>query len=153
MRRLILLLTFLFAAPLLAAFNADQFKGMQWREVGPYRGGRADAVEGIVGQPNTYYFGSCGGGVWKTTDAGQTWKNVTDGFFGGSIGSVAVSDWDPNVVYAGMGEETVRGNVEEGEGMWRSTDAGKTWTKAGLPNSRHITRIRIHPKNPDVVYA
>ena len=153
MSRLKMLLLFFFATPLLAAFNADQFKGMQWREVGPFRGGRADAVEGIVAQPNTYYFGSCGGGVWKTTDAGQTWKNVSDGFFGGSIGSVAVSEWDPNVVYAGMGEETVRGNVEEGEGMWRSSDAGKTWTKAGLPNSRHITRIRIHPKNPDLVYA
>src|SRR4051794_13977521 len=78
MRRLRLLLLLLFATPLFAAFNADQFKGMQWREVGPFRGGRADAVEGIVGEPNTYYFGSCGGGVWKTTDAGQTWKNVTD---------------------------------------------------------------------------
>src|SRR6185295_11029944 len=103
MSRLKMLLLFFFATPLFAAFNADQFKGMQWREVGPFRGGRADAVEGIVAQPNTYYFGSCGGGVWKTTDAGQTWKNVSDGFFGGSIGAVEVAASDPAVVYAGGG--------------------------------------------------
>ena len=153
MWRLKFALFLLLATPAFPAFNADQFKGMQWREIGPFRGGRADAVEGIVAQPNTYYFGSCGGGVFKTTDGGQSWKNVSDGFFGGSIGSVAVSEWDPNVVYVGTGEETVRGNVSEGNGMWKSTDAGKTWTKAGLPNSRHIPRIRIHPKNPDLVYA
>ncbi|MGZ7031739.1 MAG: WD40/YVTN/BNR-like repeat-containing protein, partial [Thermoanaerobaculia bacterium] len=133
------------AAPPTRTFNADQFKGMQWREVGPYRGGRSAAVEGITAQPNTYYFGSTGGGVWKTIDGGQTWKAVSDTFFGGSIGAVAVSEWDPNVVYAGGGEATVRGNVSHGDGMWKSTDAGKTWTHIGLTNSRHIPRIRIHP--------
>jgi photosystem II stability/assembly factor-like uncharacterized protein len=154
MLRLLRPLLLLFSIPLFAApFNSDQFKGMQWREVGPYRGGRSAAVEGIISQPNTYYFGATGGGVWKTIDGGQTWKNVSDGFFGGSIGAVAVSDWDPNVVYAGGGEVTVRGNVSHGDGVWRSTDAGKTWTKAGLPSSRHIPRIRIHPRNPDLVYA
>src|SRR5215210_1925590 len=130
-----------------------QFKSLQWREVGPYRGGRSAAVEGIAAQPKTYYFGATGGGVWKTTDGGETWKNVSDGFFGGSIGAVAVSEWDPNVVYAGGGEVTVRGNVSHGEGMWRSTDAGKTWKFAGLADSRHIPRVRIHPKDPDLVYA
>ena len=154
MLRLLRPFLLLFSIPLFAApFNSDQFKGMQWREVGPYRGGRSAAVEGIISQPNTYYFGATGGGVWKTIDGGQTWKNVSDGFFGGSIGAVAVSDWDPNVVYAGGGEVTVRGNVSHGDGVWRSTDAGRTWTKAGLPSSRHIPRIRIHPRNPDLVYA
>jgi photosystem II stability/assembly factor-like uncharacterized protein len=126
---------------------------MEWREVGPFRGGRVAAVEGIASQPNTYYFGGTGGGVWKTTDGGVSWKNVSDGFFGGSIGAVAASEWDPNVVYAGGGEVTVRGNVSHGDGMWKSTDAGKTWTKSGLENARHITRVRIHPRDPDVVYA
>jgi len=129
------------------------FKGLAWREVGPYRGGRSAAVTGIPGDPQTYYFGSTGGGVWKTEDGGTSWDNVSDGFFGGSIGSVAVSEWDPNVVYVGTGEETVRGNVSQGDGVWKSTDAGRTWSHVGLEDSRHIPRIRIHPKNPDLVYA
>ena len=136
-----------------AQFDPAQFKAMQWREVGPYRGGRSAAVEGIASQPNTYYFGSVGGGVWKTTDGGETWKAVSDGFFGGSIGAIAVSEWDPNVVYVGGGEKTVRGNVSHGDGMWKSTEAGKSWTKVGLDDSRHIPRIRVHPRNPDLVYA
>lgn len=97
--------------------------------------------------------GSTGGGVWRTTDAGNTWENISDGFFGGSVGAVAVSEWDNNVIYVGNGEKTVRGNVSSGDGMWKSVDAGKTWTHIGLENSRHIPRIRIHPKNPDIVYA
>ncbi|MEA2462504.1 MAG: hypothetical protein QOJ98_251, partial [Acidobacteriota bacterium] len=137
---LLLATTTLTAAP----FDSKQFTGLQWREVGPYRGGRSAAVEGIPSQRNTYYFGSVGGGVWKTTDGGMTWKPVSDGFFGGSIGAVAVSEWDPNVVYAGTGEKTVRGNVSHGDGMWKSVDAGKTWTHAGLKDSRHIPRVRIH---------
>src|SRR5215213_1336749 len=154
MRRIVLTALFTLAATLTAApFDSKQFTNLQWREVGPYRGGRCAAVEGIASQRNTYYFGSVGGGVWKTTDGGVTWKPVSDGFFGGSIGAVAVSEWDPNVVYAGTGEKTVRGNVSHGDGMWKSTDAGKTWTHAGLKDSRHIPRIRIHPRNPDLVYA
>jgi len=133
--------------------DAELWKAYRWREVGPYRGGRSAAVTGIPGDPNTYYFGGTGGGVWKTTDGGGTWKSVSDGFFGGSIGAVAVSSWDPNVIYAGGGEETVRGNVSQGTGLWKSTDAGRTWKHAGLEDSRHIPRIRIHPKNPDLVYA
>jgi photosystem II stability/assembly factor-like uncharacterized protein len=139
----------------LAAVSPDVsiLKNLQYREVGPYRGGRADAVEGIAGQPDVYYFGSTGGGVWKTTDGGQTWKPVSDGFFGGTIGAIAVAPSDPSVVYAGTGEETVRGNVSPGAGMWKSTDAGKTWTHIGLDDSQHIGRIRVHPTNPDLVYV
>ena len=128
-------------------------KNLQWREVGPYRGGRADAVEGIPNQPDVYYFGSTGGGVWKTTDGGQTWKPVSDGFFGGTIGAIAVAPSDTSVVYAGTGEETIRGNVSPGGGMWKSTDAGKSWTHIGLDDSYHIGRIRVHPTNPDLVYV
>jgi photosystem II stability/assembly factor-like uncharacterized protein len=143
-----------FSTSLLAATpDVSLLKNLQYREVGPYRGGRADAVEGIAGQPDVYYFGSTGGGVWKTTDGGQTWKAVSDGFFGGTIGAVAVAPSDPNVVYVGTGEQTVRGNVSPGAGMWKSTDAGKSWTRIGLDDSQQIGRIRVHPNNPDVVYV
>jgi photosystem II stability/assembly factor-like uncharacterized protein len=135
------------------AVDPALFQGMKWREVGPYRGGRVAAVTGLPGDRNTYYFGGTGGGAWKTTDGGRTWKNVSDGFFGGSIGAVAVSEWDPNVVYVGGGEVTVRGNVAHGDGMWKSTDAGRSWKLVGLVDGRQIVRIRIHPKNPDLVYA
>jgi photosystem II stability/assembly factor-like uncharacterized protein len=151
-RRLLVLLLLLLSLPA-SALDLTHYKAMKWREVGPYRGGRSAAVEGIASQPNVYYFGSVGGGVWKTIDAGETWKPVSDGFFGGSIGAVAVSEWDPNVVYAGTGEKTVRGNVSHGDGMWKSVDAGKTWKHIGLKDSRHIPRVRIHPRNPDLVYA
>ncbi|HVG22912.1 MAG TPA: glycosyl hydrolase [Thermoanaerobaculia bacterium] len=153
-RRLATLATLLLTATLTAAtFDPAQFTSLKWRDIGPYRGGRSAAVEGVPSQRNVYYFGSVGGGVWKTLDGGETWKPVSDGFFGGSIGAVAVSDWDPNVVYVGTGEKTVRGNVSEGDGMWKSTDAGKTWMHVGLSDSRHIPRVRIHPRNPDLVYA
>ena len=135
------------------SLDPDLWKPLEWREVGPYRGGRSAAVTGLPADRNTYYFGSTGGGVWKTTNGGRGWKPVSDGFFGGSIGAVAVSELDPNVVYVGTGESTVRGNVSHGDGMWKSTDAGKTWTHVGLPESRHIPRVRIHPREPDVVYA
>jgi len=149
-----LLLSLALTATLAAQpYDPARFKAMEWREIGPYRGGRVAAVEGIVSQPNTYYFGSVGGGVWKTTDGGESWSSVSDGFFGGSIGAVAVSEWDPNVVFVGGGEKTVRGNVSHGDGMWKSTDAGKTWKNVGLTDSRHIPRVRIHPRDPDTVYA
>ncbi|HEY4594716.1 MAG TPA: glycosyl hydrolase, partial [Thermoanaerobaculia bacterium] len=141
------------AAAVKPAVDPALFSGLKWREIGPYRGGRVAAVTGLPGDRNTYYFGGTGGGVWKTVDGGRTWKNVSDGFFGGSIGAVAVSEWDPNVVYAGGGEVTVRGNVSHGDGLWKSTDAGKSWTFTGLADSRQISRIRIHPKDPDLVYA
>ncbi len=134
-------------------FDEKLYNALEWRSIGPYRGGRAAAVTGVPGKPNLYYMGATGGGVWKTNDGGNTWANISDGFFGSSIGSIAVSEWDNNVIYAGQGESTVRGNVSYGHGVWKSTDAGKTWSFSGLKESRHIPRIRIHPKNPDVVYA
>ncbi|HYN22964.1 MAG TPA: glycosyl hydrolase, partial [Thermoanaerobaculia bacterium] len=136
-----------------ARLDPELWKALEWREIGPYRGGRSAAVAGLPADRDTYYFGSTGGGVWKTTNGGRAWRSVSDGFFGGSIGAVAVSEWDPNVVYVGTGEKTVRGNVSHGDGMWKSTDAGKSWTHIGLPDSRHIPRVRVHPKDPDLVYA
>ena len=133
--------------------DPKQYDGLEYRLVGPYRGGRSAAVTGVPGQTLVHYMGSTGGGVWKTTDGGQSWSNISDEFFGGSIGAVAVSEWDPNVIYVGGGEKTVRGNVSHGYGMWKSVDAGKTWKSIGLDDSRRIPRVRIHPKNPDLVYA
>ncbi len=135
------------------AVDARLLDSLRWREVGPYRGGRVAAVAGVPQQRDVYYFGGTGGGVWKTIDGGRSWRNVSDGFFGGSIGAVAVSEWDPNVIYAGGGEKTVRGNVSHGDGVWKSTDAGKTWRHAGLADARQIPRLRIHPRDPDLVYA
>lgn len=126
-------------------------KSMTWRNVGPFRGGRSCAVTGVPGKANLFYFGSTGGGVWRTTDAGNSWENISDGFFGGSIGAIAVSTKDNNVIYAGQGEETVRGNVSSGFGVWKTVDAGRTWEHIGLENTKHISRIRIHPDNPNVV--
>lgn len=134
-------------------FDEKLYSALEWRSIGPYRGGRSAAVTGVPGKPNLFYMGATGGGVWRTNDAGNTWTNISDGFFGSSIGSVAVSEWDNNVIYVGQGEGTIRGNVSYGHGMWKSTDAGKTWTFVGLKESKHIPRIRIHPKNPDLVYA
>jgi len=135
-----------------ATFPAE-LRALEWREIGPFRGGRSAAVAGIPSDRDTYYFGSTGGGVWKTSNAGVSWDNVSDGYFGGSIGAVAVSEWDPNVIYVGTGEKTVRGNVSPGNGVWKSVDAGETWQHAGLEDSQHISRIRIHPRDPDVAYA
>jgi len=136
-----------------SSVNESLYDALQWRGIGPYRGGRSAAVTGVNNQPNLYYMGATGGGVWRTKDGGNSWENISDGFFGGSIGAVAVAESDPNVIYVGGGEETVRGNVSYGYGMWKSVDAGKTWKQIGLENSRHIARVRIHPTNPDIVYA
>lgn len=129
------------------------FGGLEWRNIGPFRGGRSASVTGIRGKPSLYYFGSTGGGVWRSRNAGQTWENISDKYFGGSIGAVEVAASDPNVIYVGGGECTVRGNVSYGYGVWKTTDAGETWQHVGLENSRHIPRIRVHPQNPDIVYA
>jgi len=131
--------------------NETKYKAVKWREIGPYRGGRSCAVTGVLHKSNLYYMGSTGGGVWKTENSGSSWVNVSDGFYGGSIGSIAVADSDPNVIYVGTGEQTVRGNVSSGDGIWKSENSGKTWTHIGLNKTRHITRIRIHPKNADIV--
>jgi hypothetical protein len=103
------------------------FKTLRYRPIGPFRGGRSAAVTGVPGKPLLFYFGATGGGVWRTTDGGVTWESISDGHFGGSIGAVTVSESDPNTIYVGGGEKTVRGNVSHGYGMWKSTDAGKTW--------------------------
>lgn len=134
-------------------FSSNLYEGLEWRNIGPFRGGRSAAVTGVSDQPNLFYFGSTGGGIWRTNDAGNSWENLSDGYFGGSVGAIAVSDWDPNVIYAGGGEVTVRGNVSSGYGIWKSVDGGKTWENKGLPDSYHLVRIKIHPKNPDLVYA
>ncbi|TGE18986.1 WD40/YVTN/BNR-like repeat-containing protein [Hymenobacter elongatus] len=136
-----------------AVYDSTLYNGLRWRSIGPYRGGRAGTVTGVANNPNLYYMGTAGGGVWRTTDGGGTWGNISDRYFGGSIGAVAVSESDPNVLYAGEGEQTVRGNVSSGFGVWKSQDAGQTWTNVGLKDSRHIGRIRIHPRNPDLVYV
>ncbi|WP_210486811.1 WD40/YVTN/BNR-like repeat-containing protein [Rufibacter aurantiacus] len=134
-------------------FPEKLYSGLTWRSIGPYRGGRSATVTGVPGKPNLYYFGATGGGVWRTKDGGSSWENISDKYFGGSIGAVAVSEADPNVIYVGEGEKTVRGNVSSGFGMWKSEDAGLTWKHIGLKDSKHISRVRIHPKNPDLVYA
>jgi len=133
--------------------DTSLYSNMQWRNIGPFRGGRSCAVTGVSGKPNLYYFGATGGGIWRTTDAGASWQNISDGFFGGSIGAIAVSESDNNIIYVGGGEKTVRGNVSHGDGVWKSVDAGKTWVHIGLKDSRHIARIRVHPANPDIVYV
>ncbi len=141
------------AQKIVSKFNSKYYNAMEWRNIGPFRGGRSAAVTGVPNKANLYYFGATGGGVWKTTDAGNTWSNISDGFFGGSVGAITVSESDPNVIYVGNGEVTVRGNVSSGDGMWKSVDAGKTWNHIGLKKSRHIARVRVHPKNSDIVFA
>ena len=134
--------------------KTDPWKLFQYRQIGPFRGGRVTAVAGVPNQPKIYYFGATGGGVWKTTDAGVNWLPVSDEFFKtGSVGAIEVSLSDPNVIYVGMGESPVRGNVSHGDGVYKSVDAGKTWKHIGLSDSRQIGRIRVHPKNPDLVYV
>ena len=135
------------------SYNSILHESVKYREIGPFRGGRSAAVVGVPGKPNLYYFGATGGGVWKTENGGETYENISDGFFGGSIGSIAVANDDPNVIYVGGGEVTIRGNVSSGYGVFKSVDAGKSWTFSGLPNSRHIPRIVIDPNNNDIVYA
>ena len=127
------------------------FKGLTWRLVGPYRGGRVLAVSGVVGEPDTYYFGSVGGGVWKTTDGGISWTPMSDKEKFSSIGAIAVAQSDPNVVYVGTGEACIRNNILQGNGMYKSTDAGKTWQSLGLEDTRHIGRLAVNPTNPDIV--
>lgn len=135
------------------SYDTALYNSIQWRNIGPFRGGRSAAVTGVPGKTNLFYFGSTGGGVWKTEDGGSTWTNISDGYFGGSIGSVAVSESDNNVIYVGGGEKTVRGNVSYGYGIWKSVDAGKSWEFKGLKDSKHVPRIRISPTNPKTVYA
>ena len=153
----LLALLFSVQAPAASAPAAEEapslFGALEYRCAGPLRGGRSATVCGVAGEPMTYYMGAAGGGVWRTEDGGQTWENLSDGFFGGSIGSVEVCPDDPNIIYVGGGEVTVRGNVSSGLGAWKSMDRGKTWTSIGLSDARHIPRMRSHPRNANLVYA
>ncbi len=133
--------------------DSSAFGALKYRLIGPFRGGRSAAVVGVSGEPNLFYFGSTGGGIWRTTDGARTWENISDGFFGGSIGAISIANSDHNILFAGGGEKTLRGNVSSGSGIWKSVDAGKTWKSMGLEKSRHIPRISIHPTNPEIVYA
>ena len=149
------LLFFIFNTNNSIAQTVDEAKydALEYRLIGPFRGGRSAAVTGVPGKENLFYFGSAGGGVWKTNNGGRNWENISDGFFGGSIGAIAVSKSDQNVIYVGGGEKTVRGNVSSGYGVWKTVDAGKTWESMGLLKSRHVSRIAIDPNNHDIVYA
>ncbi|SDB20034.1 Uncharacterized protein SAMN03097699_0061 [Flavobacteriaceae bacterium MAR_2010_188] len=137
------------------SLNDSLFHGLKWRNIGPFRGGRSVTSTGVVGEPMTYYFGSVGGGVWKTTDDGINWKNVSDGFFEtGTVGDIAVSESNPNLVVVGMGEHAARGVMTSmGDGVYKSTDAGKTWKHMGLDKSRHISDVIINPNNPDNIFV
>jgi photosystem II stability/assembly factor-like uncharacterized protein len=156
MRKLRLALLAGGVATLCAAAGIDPaiFGGLQWRSIGPLRGGRSIGCAGSPKRPNEYYFGAVGGGLWKTTDSGLTWRAVTDGqLHSSSVGSVAVAESNPDVVYIGMGETELRGNIMQGDGVYKTTDAGKTWTHMGLADTQAIARVRVHPTNPDIVYA
>src|SRR5579872_5018996 len=143
------------AAFLLAAtYDSALFSNLQWRSIGPARGGRSIAAAGSSARPLEYYFGAVGGGLWKTTDGGISWRPVTDGQLkSSSVGAVAVAPSNPDIVYIGMGETELRGNIMQGDGVYKSTDAGKTWKHMGLDNTQAISRVRIHPTNPDIVYV
>ena len=129
------------------------YGAMKWRLIGPFRGGRALAVTGVTSQPNTYYMGAVAGGVWKTNDGGITWDPLFDKQSVSSIGAIAVSESDPNVVYAGTGEACIRGNISFGDGVYRSNDGGKTWINVGLKDSQHIGKLIVHPTNPDTAFV
>ncbi|HZF66607.1 MAG TPA: glycosyl hydrolase, partial [Gemmatirosa sp.] len=140
-------------APAGAAFDTSAFAALKWREIGPHRGGRSVAVAGSAARPLEYWMGTTGGGVFKTTDGGMSWQPVTDKYFGGTIGYIAVAESNPDVVYVGTGEYAIRGNVSHGEGVWKTTDGGKTWSFLGLKETRQISRVRVHPTNPDIVWV
>ncbi len=147
---LLFLITTSFAQSIDSIFNS-----VKYRNIGPFRGGRSVAASGVIGDPMTYYMGNTGGGLWKTEDGGQLWKNISDGYFKtSSIGAVAVSESDPNIIYVGMGEHAPRAVMTSyGDGVYKSTDAGKTWKNIGLKNTQHISRVVIHPKNPNIVFV
>ncbi len=136
-----------------ASFDSSAFAALRWRELGPARGGRSVAVAGSVARPREYWMGTTGSGVFKSTDGGTSWQPVTDAYFGGTVGAIAVDESNPDVVYVGGGETPIRGNVSHGDGLWKSTDGGRTWALKGLADARQIADVVVHPTNPDLVYA
>ena len=153
-----LVFSFIVAFAALSSFAQEAnkfFNPLKYRSIGPFRGGRSVTASGVINDPLTYYMGTTGGGLWKTEDAGVRWNNISDGFFKtGSVGAVSVSESNPNIVYCGMGEHAVRGVMTSyGDGVYKSTDAGKTWKKIGLDKTQHISRIVIHPTNPNIVFV
>ena len=134
-------------------YDSNLYSGLRWRLIGPFRGGRINAVSGVPGQPETFYYGSVGGGVWKTNNAGRTWNPVFDSANVGSIGAIGVAPSNPNVVYVGTGEADMRDSIQFGDGMYRTNDAGKTWQHIGLENTRQIGRVIVDPKNPNIVFV
>ncbi len=139
--------------PMAAPFDTLALSALRWREVGPFRGGRSVAVTGSDARPNEYWMGTTGGGVFKTTDGGTNWTPMTDKYFGGTIGAIGVAPSNPDIVYVGGGEFPLRGNVSHGDGVWKTTDGGKTWTNIGLNDTRQIADVKVHPTNPDVAYV
>src|SRR5262245_9597605 len=155
-RTSVLVLALVTALPLGSAaqsIDTTAFGALTWRNIGPARGGRSVAVTGVASRPQDYYMGTTGGGGFKSTDGGDTWLPISDGYFGGTIGAVAVSESNPDVIYVGGGEYPIRGNTSHGDGVYKSVDGGKTWAYMGLVETRHIAKIRIHPRNPDIVYV
>jgi len=156
---IILLLSTLSFSPLLGQTDPNTLVDsallakLDFRLAGPFRGGRSTAVAGIPGRPMAFLMGTTGGGVWRTNDAGHSWHNISDGFFGGAIGAVAVADSDPNVIYIGTGSADPRGNTSAGRGLWKSVDGGKSWSFVGLREAGQIGKVRVHPDDPDLVYV
>src|SRR6185369_9163559 len=130
-------------------YDPNLYAGLRWRMIGPFRAGRVNAVSGVNGQPDTFYFGSVGGGVWKTVNAGRTWLPIFDSANSASIGAIAVAPSNPNIIYVGTGEADMRDSIQFGDGMYKSTDGGKTWKRTGLEATRQIGRILVDPKNPN----
>src|SRR6185503_18110523 len=160
MRELRRYFTFVIIAMFLSASNiaAQQpdpslYSGLRWRMIGPFRGGRVNAVSGVVGQPDTFYFGSVGGGVWKSANAGRTWTPIFDSTNVASIGAIAVAPSNPNLIYVGTGEADMRDSIAFGDGVYKSADGGKTWRHIGLESTRQIGRIIVHPRDPTIVYV
>jgi photosystem II stability/assembly factor-like uncharacterized protein len=142
------------AKPNVAQSPDSLFNALRWRNIGPFRGGRSLAAAGHASQPLTYYFGATGGGVWKTTDGGANWAMISDSTFkSSSVGAIAVAPSDPNTIYVGMGEADIRSNIANGDGIYKSTDAGNTWKHVGLKMADAVSSIEVHPSNPDVAYV